>query len=118
MNVVLAGHRAVFDSAARAYDAERSSADLEYGRKVRTLAGNYQLLTHMPELLLPWRNPIFIQFVSHKVARLLVPYLLVALLLANVFLVHGIYLTFLVLQLTWYLMALAGLVISRAGKNV
>lgn len=113
MNVVLAGKRIVFEPGARAYDAVSSSPDVEFGRKVRTLAGNYQLLTQMPQLLLPRQNPIFIQFVSHKVGRLLAPYLLVTLFAANLFLPHGIYWVFLVLQSAWYLLACGGAVLTR-----
>lgn len=51
----------------------------EFGRKVRTLAGNYQLFWRMPRLLLPFVNPSWFQTVSHRVARLLCPWLLLLL---------------------------------------
>jgi len=108
MRVVLGGHRVVFDPAARAYDAVSKNAECEYHRKERTLTGNYQLLANMPELLAPWRNPILVQFLSHKVGRLVVPYCLVALFISNLFLVHGIYLAALVGQILWYGLAAAG----------
>ena len=70
----------------------------------------------MPELLAPWRNPIFVQFVSHKVGRLLVPYGLAALFISNLFLLHGIYLVALAGQVLFYGMAAAGrLISSRAA---
>jgi len=47
-------------------------------RKLRTLAGNYQILWLEPRLLLPWRNRIWLQYVSHKIGRLVVPYALLA----------------------------------------
>jgi biofilm PGA synthesis N-glycosyltransferase PgaC len=107
MRIVLGGHRAVFDSAARAYDAVAENGR-EYDRKTRTLTGNYQLITQMPELLAPWRNPILVQFVSHKVGRLVVPYCMVALFISNLFLVHGVYLAALVGQVLVYGLAAAG----------
>lgn len=82
MRAVLAGRRAVFEPAARAYDTV-FSPEREFHRKVRTLMGNYQLLALMPALLSPRRNPVFLQFVSHKIGRLVVPYLLVLLYAAN-----------------------------------
>ena len=92
MRIVLGGKRAVFDTAAKAYDEVACCPQAEYGRKVRTLAGNYQLLTQMPHLLIPGVNPVFFQFISHKAGRLLVPYALVALFASNLFLLHGFYL--------------------------
>jgi biofilm PGA synthesis N-glycosyltransferase PgaC len=113
MNVVLGGKRVVFDRTARAYDDAVSSPATEFKRKVRTLSGNFQLLRQMPELLMPWRNPVLLQFVSHKVGRLLVPYFLVILLIANLFLEGTAYRGILILQCGWYLLACAGAVITR-----
>jgi biofilm PGA synthesis N-glycosyltransferase PgaC len=113
MRVVLNGGRVVLDRKARAYDRP-SLPQAEFGRKVRTLAGNFQLIARMPELLLPWRNPVFFQFVSHKVTRLLVPYGLIALFVSNLFLLRGIYLLFFGLQSLWYGMAVAGYLASIA----
>lgn len=108
MNIVLGGKRAVFDGSARAYDRVAATPEAEFRRKVRTLAGNYQVLARMPKLLSPWHNPVWLQFVSHKVARLLVPYFLVLLFVANLFVLHGPYLWLLCLQSAWYMLALSG----------
>jgi biofilm PGA synthesis N-glycosyltransferase PgaC len=112
LRIVLAGKRAVFDSAARAYDAVTESPALEYEKKRRTLMGNYDLLAEMPELLIPWRNPIFIQFVSHKVGRLVVPYCLAALFVSNLFILHGLFLALFALQVLFYLLACTGWLVS------
>jgi cellulose synthase/poly-beta-1,6-N-acetylglucosamine synthase-like glycosyltransferase len=74
MRVVLAGYRVVFTDRARAFDRAAADAESEARRKVRTLAGNYQLVLLEPQLLVPWRNPVWLQFMSHKVGRLAVPY--------------------------------------------
>lgn len=116
MLVVLSGRRSVFEPAAKAYDRVSSSPEAEYGRKVRTLMGNYQLLTHMPELLHFGRNPVFFQFVSHKLGRLVVPYFLVILFVSNLFLARGLYRIPLVLQLAWYSLVLVGIFISRGSS--
>jgi cellulose synthase/poly-beta-1,6-N-acetylglucosamine synthase-like glycosyltransferase len=108
MNIVLRGKRAVFDGSARAYDQVSASPKLEYGRKVRTLTGNYQVLARMPALLSPLHNPVWLQFISHKVGRLLVPYFLALLFVANLFALRGIYLWLFYLQGAWYMMAWAG----------
>jgi cellulose synthase/poly-beta-1,6-N-acetylglucosamine synthase-like glycosyltransferase len=84
MRVVLAGFRVVFNDRAQAFDRAAADAEVESRRKVRTLAGNYQILRLEPRLLLPWRNPVWWQYVSHKVGRLLVPYAWLAAFAANV----------------------------------
>jgi biofilm PGA synthesis N-glycosyltransferase PgaC len=76
MQVVLQGYRVVHEHRAIAYDRLPPKTHDEFRRKVRTLSGNYQLMARLPVLLLPWRNPIWIQFVSHKFLRLLVPWFL------------------------------------------
>ena len=46
----------------------------EFQRKVRTLAGNYELIRISPWLVSPI-NRVVLQFFSHKLLRLVVPYL-------------------------------------------
>lgn len=116
MTVVLNGGRVVLDRKARAFD-QPFGPEKEFDRKVRTLAGNFQLLARMPQLLNPWRNPVFFQFVSHKVTRLLVPYLLVAMLISNLFLLRGGYLVFLGLQAVWYSLAFAGFIATVGWRS-
>ncbi len=78
MRLVLLGHRVAFDRAAVATETRRVESDQEFRRKVRTLTGNYQLCAWLPAILVPGRNPVWLQFVLHKLARLLTPFALVA----------------------------------------
>jgi len=80
LRLVLRGHRVAFVAAAKATDTRRFKAEQEYRRKVRTLTGNIQLCAWLPLVLVPVRNPIWLQFVFHKLLRLLTPYLALALL--------------------------------------
>lgn len=89
MQAVRAGYRVVFDSRAIAYDKPSQTPAQEKLRKVRTMAGNYQLIFMMPWLLLPFANPIFLQYFSHKVLRLLAPFAMLVLLALNALLVPG-----------------------------
>ncbi|HEY2381694.1 MAG TPA: glycosyltransferase family 2 protein [Terriglobia bacterium] len=113
LRIVLKGKRTVFDADAKAYDVVACCPLAEYGRKVRTLAGNYQLLSQLPAALTPWRNPIFVQFISHKVGRLLVPWALLALFVSNAFMVHGFYALTFSMQAAWYVCAGAGYLLSK-----
>jgi biofilm PGA synthesis N-glycosyltransferase PgaC len=83
MRVVLGGKRVIFEDRAQALDRVARDGDAESRRKTRTLAGNYQVLALEPRLLLPVVNPVWLQFVSHKLGRLIVPWALLAALLSS-----------------------------------
>jgi cellulose synthase/poly-beta-1,6-N-acetylglucosamine synthase-like glycosyltransferase len=111
MKAVLAGRRVLFAPEALAWDRVDAGAANEYRRKVRTLAGNYQLVVLYPILLHPLRNRLFWQLLSHKLARLAVPWCLVTLFLASAALStagSGLYRAALAAQSLFYLLALAG----------
>jgi len=78
MRLRLRGRRVLFSEEAIAHDRAFDDAR-EFGRKVRTLAGNYQIFARMPALLSPLRNPSWFETVSHKVTRLLCPWALAGL---------------------------------------
>jgi len=72
------GYRLIVDEDARALDYV-PSLKAEFGRKVRTLAGNFQIMWQYPALW-TFRNRMWIHFLSHKVGRLVLPYLFLLLL--------------------------------------
>ena len=78
------GYRVIFDERALAYDFPTQLTS-EFRRKVRTLAGVYQVIGQYPALLGP-RNRMLIHFFSHKVARLLLPWAMLAAFLTSFFL--------------------------------
>ncbi len=92
------GYRLVVDMRARAYDYP-TSLDTEFRRKVRTLAGNYQILLAYPRLLGPG-NRMWLHFVSYKLGRILLPWCLITLAISSVW-----------LPLPWSIAAVAGQVV-------
>jgi len=70
------GYRLIAEPAAVAWDYP-TSLQTEFRRKVRTLAGNYQLLRYYPQLLSPIKNRLWVDYVSYKIGRLLLPHLLI-----------------------------------------
>jgi poly-beta-1,6-N-acetyl-D-glucosamine synthase len=111
LQVVMQGYRVVYDERAIAYDRLPERPRDEFRRKVRTLSGNFQLAALLPATLLPWRNPVWVQWVSHKLLRLLVPWMLLTVLLASALLEGAFYRAALLAQLLFYasaLLALAG----------
>lgn len=83
MQAAMAGWRVSFEPGALAYDTPSTDAARERIRKVRTLAGNFQLVSLLPALLSPRRNPLWGRFVAHKLLRLACPLALVLALLAH-----------------------------------
>lgn len=110
MRAVLSGYRIVFEEGAVAYDRASADAAAESRRKTRTLAGNYQILAQEPRLLVPVINPVWLQYVSHKLGRLIVPWALMALLASSIALAsaHPIYAAAMGAQGIFYGLALSG----------
>ena len=110
MRAVLGGWRIAFDEEARAYDRVSEDGPSEARRKKRTLAGNYQILALEPRLLVPLLNPVWWQYVSHKVGRLIVPWALMGAFAANALLVstNWLYVLTFIAQVCFYLLAALG----------
>lgn len=117
LNVIRQGYRSVLDVRARVYDIWPKSLRGEFHRKVRTLAGNFQLIQLAPWLL-SRQNRLRFELISHKLLRLLVPVLLVILLLSSALLASRsmLYAGALVAQIGFY--ALAALGTGRAIPNL
>jgi poly-beta-1,6-N-acetyl-D-glucosamine synthase len=119
MRAVLQGWRTVFEERAVAFDAAAPDAAAEARRKRRTLAGNYQILAQEPRLLLPIANPVWLQYVSHKVGRLLVPWALVVTFGSSAVLALGssFYAAAFGVQLAFYGLAAAGAWLDRRDRG-
>src|SRR3984893_6562342 len=109
LSVIRQGYRSVLDLRARAYDIWPKSLRGEFHRKVRTLAGNFQLLQLAPWLL-SRQNRLRFELISHKLMRLLVPLLLVILLASSALLAHHslLYTGALEAQIVFYILAAMG----------
>ena len=120
MRAVLAGYRVVFEDAAKAFDYVSRDAATESRRKIRTLAGNVQILWLEPRLLIPFVNPVWLQYVSHKLGRLVVPYALVGVFTSSVALArdHWVYAVALFGQTTFYLLAIYGAWLAGPALDV
>ncbi len=82
LSIIRQGYRSVLDLEACVYDIWPKKVAREFERKVRTLAGNFQLFKVAPWTLTP-QNRVLFQLVSHKVMRLIVPYLLILTLISS-----------------------------------
>jgi cellulose synthase/poly-beta-1,6-N-acetylglucosamine synthase-like glycosyltransferase len=109
MQVALLGYRVVHEDRAHAFDCLPDCTRDEFRRKVRTLSGCLQLTARLPAVLSPWRNPVWLQFVSHKLLRLLAPWGLLVLLVTSLLAPGPFYRTVFACQAVCYLAALLGL---------
>lgn len=98
------GYRLIVEKSARAVDYP-TTLQAEFHRKVRTLAGNYQLIYELPKLLTS-ANRMWFHFVSYKVGRLLLPYSLIAIAVSSFFLPAPFSWLVIGMQLGFYSLAL------------
>lgn len=114
----------VLATEAIAYD-QACGDEQEFSRKVRTIAGNYQLIAKMPWLLVPGMNPLWLTLVSHKLLRLVCPWALLSLfglswLLASSPAIsqteRGFWLALALAQFLFYALAALGHRVGRLGS--
>lgn len=124
MRLLEYGYRIAYTS--DAYAMEYGSADLheESKRKRRIAAGGLQSCWWLRKLMNPLRHPVIaFQFVSHRVLRwTITPFALLALIPLNVILVLAkggtVYTVAWLLQLAFYLAAMAGYLLEQHGHRV
>jgi cellulose synthase/poly-beta-1,6-N-acetylglucosamine synthase-like glycosyltransferase len=73
LSVVAQGSKVGFCPDAVALDRRSFTRDQQFTRRVRTLTGLIQYCLVRPDVLVPWKNPVWSHFVFHKVLRLLTP---------------------------------------------
>ena len=111
LRIARRGYRVVFESRARAFDRVARTPREEFARKVRTIAGTLQLFARERWLWNPRANRLWVQTVSHKLLRILVPLLLGAMLASSALLIGSamVYRLTLLGQLLFYTVAALGL---------
>ncbi len=117
MQVVFQGYRVAHNPQALALDRLPAEPQAEFRRKIRTLSGNFQLVTLLPSLLIPWRNRIWWQFLSHKMMRLAVPWLLLVAIVASAIANGPFYSLLFWMQLFLYSTIVLGITTRTAGQN-
>ncbi|MBN1867110.1 glycosyltransferase family 2 protein [Candidatus Sumerlaeota bacterium] len=110
MRIAAQGYRTVYESSATAMEDESRNSQIEFGRRVRIMAGNWQHLWLFRGLILrPSRWRLAFQLFCHKFLRVVSPLWLVALLASNALLAgRPLYSVFLIVQAVFYSLAAAG----------
>jgi cellulose synthase/poly-beta-1,6-N-acetylglucosamine synthase-like glycosyltransferase len=107
------GYRLVLEASARAIDYP-TTLETEFRRKVRTLAGNYQMMRLLPALL-GSRNRMWFHYMSYKVGRLLLPFVLIVMFGSSFWLPFPFSIATLAAQVLFYLLALADLFVPESA---
>ena len=118
LQVVRGGRRIHVAREAVAVDVVGDDVGREFRRKLRTLSGNWQLLALQPWLLVPWRNPVFFAWASHKFARLLAPWALLLALLASALATGPLPQSLFWLQVGAYAIAVAALLFPALATRI
>lgn len=118
LQAVFAGKRVWMARDAIARDVSSSDSAEEFRRKLRTLAGNWQLIRRLPRLLDPVRNRVFVAWFSHKLLRLIAPWALIAVLLTSALAEGMVYRAAFVLQCVAYAAAAFALAAPRIAVRV
>ena len=107
LRIVQQGYRVAYEPAAVAQEEAHEMGG--FSRRVRIMAGNLEQLRELRPLLWPPRPLMLFFFLSHKVARLLVPAALIAAAAANAALLQSpFYRAIGVLQLMFYALVVTG----------
>lgn len=118
MKVIAAtGLRVIFEPEAIAHIPAAARLRIELERKVRAHAALLTVLPALRELLLPWRTPLWWQYISHHVLRMFVPLAMVLAFLSSAILAEssGFYRFVLIAQCISYGLAGIGFVLTRWG---
>ena len=117
MRIATQGHRVGFDPTAPAFDPQTTDPVREKRRKLRTLAGNYQMLFRHPGWLMPWHTGLWWQVLSHKYSRIFAPFVMLGMLVANATLCHKpIYDYLFYAHCGFYVLAILGAILPLRTK--
>ena len=119
-HIVRRGYRVLFEPRAVAYDDVAATPRDEFIRKVRTIAGTFQFFAREPWTLNPLQNRIWLQTMSHKALRLVLPLAYATLFVANLFLASRapFYLATMLTQIAFYGSAAAAAASPRLRRYV
>ncbi len=120
-NLYRNGLRSIFAPEAVCYERTNSRSDDELSMRVRVISQTFTDLWRNRDMMNPLKSGFFaVQLISHKVLRYAVPFLLLAVLIANGVLAGQslIYAGTFALQVLFYLLAFVGWLMERAGYRL
>ncbi|MBI5469362.1 MAG: glycosyltransferase family 2 protein [Deltaproteobacteria bacterium] len=114
MRIVRKGCRSVYEDKAVAYEDVAPTVGSEFRRHVRDGAGHYLAAVHLIGLLNPFLGTRSLIYLSHRVLRWGAPFLMIAMLFANIALKgEPFYALLLIPHIGFYLLAFAGFFVIK-----
>lgn len=118
LRVIKSGYSVKMVDGAYAFDQISGTFGEEMNRKIRTLTGNFEVMKLLPWVNNPFKNPVWFQWMSHKVFRLFIPYAMIGALVSSLVAGGPFYTTMAGLQIIAYSAATVGIVGERFGYQV
>ena len=118
LQIVAQGYRNVYEPDAVSWEGGAEGYGAEFRRKVRIVNRAWRATGKMRRLLNPFRHGFFaVQFLSHKVLRWLVPWLMLLVLATNTLIagLSPVYTLLLAGQVLFYALALVGWLLAGKG---
>jgi cellulose synthase/poly-beta-1,6-N-acetylglucosamine synthase-like glycosyltransferase len=115
MQIAASGLRVRFDAEALAFDPQQLDGNKELRRKIRTLAGNFQMLARYPRWMLPWGHRLWWKLILHKYLRLTGPLAMLLMVVAS-FALHP--LAAIVVWGAFFGLAMIGKAMPKLGRLV
>lgn len=117
-NIVEKGYRVVYEPEAISWEEASTNIEDDFNVKARMVFGGYQTLCIYSRMLFPPKSYFAFQFISHKMLRWLMPFLLIGLFISNYFISYGFYIFFWLLQIGFYSIALTGYVMRKNNHEI
>jgi cellulose synthase/poly-beta-1,6-N-acetylglucosamine synthase-like glycosyltransferase len=120
MSVFDQGKLAINNLDAPVYEDVSNNLSIEFKRKIRIAAGDFQNLNHFIHLLWPPFSPVAFCFLSHKVMRWIGPFFLIGALVSNAVLaIHSpFYQVLFLLQITLSFLPFVDFILKKIGIHI
>jgi cellulose synthase/poly-beta-1,6-N-acetylglucosamine synthase-like glycosyltransferase len=121
LKIIERGYRIVFEPKAIAYEETTEKPSEEFKMRIRVITRAMRGILYVKSLLNPFKYPfVSFQLISHKVLRWLIPFFLIGLLVSNYFLIgtHLFFKITFVMQISFYTIALLGMIADRLGRRL
>jgi poly-beta-1,6-N-acetyl-D-glucosamine synthase len=117
--IATTGQRIIYEPEAVAAIPAAANLSIEFERKTRAHVSFLLTLPMVRELLMPWRSPVWWQFISHHLLRMFVPPALLVMLACSAALALGsrFYSAVCLAQVVFFLLAAGGAVLARYGRR-
>lgn len=117
MRIVENGFKSVYDELAIGYEDVAPSMKSEFKRHVRDGAGHFIAITHLTKLLNPFLGIRSFIYLSHRILRWIIPFVLLILLYINFCLIESQFYEFIFYtQICFYGISILGWILSRYTK--